>query len=59
MDSERDIALRVEKFNGRDTEDFALWKMRLMAVLEGRNLSGVVLNTDDIPEDNTSAEYLA
>jgi len=58
MDSERDIVLRVEKFNGRDTEDFALWQMRLMAVLEGRNLSGVVLDTDDIPQDNTSAEYL-
>lgn len=59
MEGRRDVGLRVEKFNGRDNEDFGIWAVRVMAVLEGEGLADVVIGEETPPEDVTSAVYSA
>ncbi len=55
MDSDRE-GLRIAKFNGKPEEDFQLWAVREMAVVEGKELAGVVRGSESGPEDNESSE---
>ena len=52
-DIERD-ELRVSKFNGKDGEDFELWALRMCAVLERKDLIGVVNGEDPVPDSTDS-----
>lgn len=56
MDKLRDT-LRVDKFNGNDNEDFSLWSIRIMAVLEGRGIHGVVLGEETEPQKEDTSAY--
>lgn len=62
MDEITRESVRVAKFDGGREEDFELWRMRLEATLEGRELSDVVMGDEKgiiyVPEDRTSDAYL-
>ncbi len=55
MDPDRE-GLRIAKFYGKPEEDFQLWAIRVMAVLEGKELAGVVRGSEPGPEVNASSE---
>lgn len=49
--------LRVEKLDGKESEDFALWQLRVLAVLEGLDLANVTLGLEVAPEDQQAPEF--
>ena len=59
MDEYTKGVFRAEKFMGERGEDFELWTTWLIAMLEGRDLSGVVNGTGKPPSSEYSPEYNA
>lgn len=57
MDTERDD-LRVARFMGDEGEDFELWSLRINAILEGKELAGVVAGEEKVT-DSEEPEALA
>ena len=51
---DRDDTIKVTKFLGKK-DDFALWAMRMEAVLEAKGLMGIVDGSAEAPPENNAA----
>ena len=49
---EREETIKVVKFHGKKDDDFALWMLRMEAVLEVKELMGIVDGTEGSPEED-------
>ena len=56
MEDNKSFGFRVEKFHGRENEDFGLWQIRVLAMLEGQDLSGVVMGDEPVPESTEGSD---
>lgn len=56
MDRLRD-SLHIEKSNGKVNEDFSLWSLREMSVLEERGLAGVVFGSERVLDKSDQCQY--
>lgn len=51
--------VRVTTFFGKHGDDFELWAIRIMTVLEGKEHANVVRGEEKAPADGNSAQYAA